>query len=74
VRQPEDDLVDIANLAELLHETAERHHPYEEEGPKHDWWYWYAAYMHARTGGATPEDASEAARRYMEEVRHVPPT
>jgi hypothetical protein len=63
--------MDVATLAELLHETAEHHDPYEKAAPKHDWWDWYAAYITARQHGSTPEEASSAARRYMEEVRHV---
>ena len=58
--------MDIATLAELLHETAEHHDPYEKSSPPHDWWDWYAAYMTARQGGSTPEEASAAAGRYME--------
>ena len=63
--------MDVATLAELLSETAEHHDPYEKAAPKHDWWDWYAAYMTARQQGSTPEEASSAAGRYMEEVRHV---
>jgi 3-oxoacyl-[acyl-carrier protein] reductase len=63
--------MDVAGLAELLHETAEHHDPFEKAAPKHDWWDWYAAYMNAREHGSPPEEASDAARRYMEEVRHV---
>jgi hypothetical protein len=63
--------MDVPALADLLHETAEHHGAYEQAAPKHDWWDWYAAYMDARESGATPEDASDAARRYMEEARHV---
>jgi hypothetical protein len=63
--------MDVAALADLLHETADHHDPYEKSAPEHDWWDWYAAYMDARERGATPEESSDAARRYMEEVRHV---
>jgi hypothetical protein len=63
--------MDIAELAELLHETAEHHDPYEKAAPKHDWWDWYAAYMTARQQGSGPEEASHAAATYMAEVRHV---
>ena len=59
--------MDIANLADLLHETAEHHDPYEKNSPPHDWWDWYAAYMSARQSGSTPEQASTSAARYMEE-------
>jgi hypothetical protein len=62
---------DIAGLARLLHETAEHHDPFEKAAPPHDWWDWYAAYMAARQGGATPEEASAAAGRYMADVKHI---
>ena len=64
---------DIGSLAELLHETSGRHGAFEAAAPPHDWWDWYAAYMDARERGSTPEEASKAAGRYMEEVLHVPP-
>ncbi len=65
--------MDIATLADLLHETAERHDPYEKSAPPHDWWDWYAAYMTARQQGSSPEQASHAAATYMAEVRLVVP-
>jgi hypothetical protein len=61
----------VAALAELLHETAERHGSFEAVAPAHDWWDWYAAYMDAREGGSTPEAAAAAAGRYMAEVKHI---
>ena len=63
--------MDVASLAELLHETAERHGSFEAVAPPHDWWGWYAAYLDARQSGSTPDEASDAARRYMAEVEHV---
>jgi len=63
--------VDVAALAELLHETSERHGAYEAVAPPHAWWDWYAAYMDARRRGSTPEQASEAAGEYMAEVKHL---
>jgi hypothetical protein len=63
--------VDVAGLADLLHETSERHGSFEAVAPPHDWWDWYAAYMSAREDGSSPEEASEAANRYMAEVKHV---
>lgn len=63
--------MDIASLADLLHETAEHHDPYEKSHAPHNWWDWYAAYMDARQSGSTPEQASASAGRYMEEVHHV---
>ena len=58
--------MDVASLADLLHETAERHDAYEKVAPPHDWWDWYAAYLSAREQGSTPEEADAAADRYME--------
>ena len=63
--------MELDSLADLLHETAEHHEAYEKAAPPHDWWDWYAAYMDARQSGSTSEEASEAARRYMAEVKHV---
>jgi hypothetical protein len=63
--------VDTAGLADLLHETADHHAKFEAIAPKHDWWDWYAAYMTARESGRTPEEASEAARVYMEQARGI---
>ncbi len=60
--------MDIASLADLLHETADHHDPYEKTHAPHNWWDWYAAYMDARQQGSTPDEASEAAGRYMTEV------
>ena len=58
--------MDVATLAQLLHETAERHDAVEKAAPPHDWWDWYAAYIDARQTGSTPDAASEAAGRYMQ--------
>ena len=63
--------MDVASLADLLHETAEHHDPYEKAAPPHDWWDWYAAYMDARQSGSTADEASATASRYMAEVKHV---
>lgn len=62
---------DGEGLADLLHETSLRHGQFEAAAPKHNWWDWYAAYMDARESGATPEDSSMAADRYMADVKHV---
>jgi hypothetical protein len=61
----------IDALAQLLHETAERHDSFEQVAEPHDWWDWYAAYMDARQAGKSPDEASDAAGRYMAEVKHV---
>jgi len=63
--------MDVAALADLLHETSEHHGSFEAVAPPHDWWDWYAAYMVARQDGATPEDAAATAGRYMADVKHV---
>ena len=64
--------MDVATLAELLHETGLRHHHYEITHAEHDWWDWYAPYLSARQNGSTSEEATAAADRYMDEVFHVP--
>jgi hypothetical protein len=63
--------MDVAALAELLHETSVRHGSFEAVAPPHDWWDWYAAYIEARERGVTPDEASAAAVRYMADVKHV---
>ena len=63
--------MDVAALADLLHETSERHGVFEAVAPPHGWWDWYAAYMDARESGNSQEEASEAAGRYMAEAKHV---
>ena len=63
--------LDVASLADLLHETAEHHGSFEAVAPPHDWWDWYAAYMVARQDGSAPDEASEAANRYMAEVKNI---
>ena len=65
--------MDVATLAELLHETAEHHDPYEKTHAKHDWWDWYAPYLSARQNGLSSEEAAAAADRHMEEAFHILP-
>lgn len=65
--------MDVASLAELLHETGLHHHAYETTHAEHQWWDWYAPYLSARQNGSSPEEATAAADRYMDEVLHVPP-
>jgi catechol 2,3-dioxygenase-like lactoylglutathione lyase family enzyme len=64
--------IDIATLAELLHETSEHHDHYEKTHAEHHWWDWYAAYLSARQNGHGSAEATAAADRYMDEVHHVP--
>lgn len=61
--------MDVATLASVLREAAERHHHYEWIAPEHDLAEWYAPYINAREGGSTPEEASDAAGLYLECVR-----
>ena len=62
---------DSGALSELLLETSLHHGAFEAVAPPHDWWDWYGAYMEARQAGATAEEASAAAGRYMADVKHV---
>ena len=62
--------MDIAALADLLHETEEHHGAYEAVAPPHNWWDWCAAYMDARERGSAPEAAATAGL-YMAEVKKV---
>jgi len=63
--------MDIATLAQLLHETGASHHAFEQATPPHDWWDWYAPYLDARLQGRTPEEATVAADRYMADTHDV---
>jgi catechol 2,3-dioxygenase-like lactoylglutathione lyase family enzyme len=65
--------MDVATLADLLRETGEHHHHYEVTHVEHHWWDWYAPYLSARQNGSSPEEATVAAARYMDEVLHVLP-
>ena len=70
-REWEDAAADVEARAELLHETSLHHDPYEKSHAPHNWWDWYSAYMGAREHGKTPDEASAAANRYMDQVKHV---
>ncbi len=63
---------DVATLAELLHETGQRHDHFEKTHAQHNWWDWYAPYLSARQNGSSPEEAAAAADRYMADVLHIP--
>lgn len=65
--------VDVATLADLLHETAEHHDEFEKTHAPHNWWDWYAPYLSARQNGRSPEEAAADANRRMEEALHVLP-
>jgi catechol 2,3-dioxygenase-like lactoylglutathione lyase family enzyme len=62
---------EVASLAELLRETSEHHDHYEKTHAEHHWWDWYASYLSARQNGSSPEKATEAADRYMDEALHI---
>jgi hypothetical protein len=70
-REWEDTTEDVASRADLLRETAEHHDSYEKSHAPHNRRDWYSAYMGARENGKTPEEASAAAGRYLDEVLHV---
>ena len=61
--------MDVENLTQLLREAEEHHGPYEASAPKHHWSGFYAAYIVARQEGRSPEEADQAARRYMDGVQ-----
>jgi len=63
--------MDVAELADLLHETAEQHGAFEQASPPHNWWDWYAAYLDARQRGSDSDQATEAADRYMADAKGV---
>jgi hypothetical protein len=65
--------VDVATVAELLHETSEHHDAFEKTHVEHHWWDWYAAYFSARQNGSNAAEASAAADAYMENTLHVSP-
>jgi hypothetical protein len=52
----------------LLRETAAHHDHFEKTHAGHHWSDWYAPYLSARQNGSSPEEAAEAAGRYMDEV------
>jgi catechol 2,3-dioxygenase-like lactoylglutathione lyase family enzyme len=64
--------VDVATIAELLHETSEHHDHYEKTHAEHHWWDWYASYFNARQNGNDSKEAATVADRYMDEVFHIP--
>jgi hypothetical protein len=63
--------VDVAPLADLLREAEHHHGAFEACTPKHSWADWYAPYLGARLDGKTPDEAIDAADRYMKDVFHV---
>ena len=65
-------VMDIATLAELLHETEQHHGQYEMSHGKHNWWDWYAAYFSGRQDGHSSEESVANADKYMTDVFHIP--
>ncbi|HLL69213.1 MAG TPA: VOC family protein [Micromonosporaceae bacterium] len=70
-RVSETDMPEVAPLAALLQETAQHHDAYEKVAPPHDWWDWYAAYLHSRQSGGTPDEAARHAGRYLADTKGV---
>jgi hypothetical protein len=60
--------IDLDTLVPLLREAEEHHGAYEATAPPHHWSDWYGAYIIARAGGATSDDAVIAAGRHMDDV------
>jgi hypothetical protein len=60
--------MDVTVLTGLLREAEEHHGAYEATAPKHHWSDWYAAYIVAREGGRTPDEAAQDAARHMAAV------
>jgi hypothetical protein len=63
--------MDVAALADLLHETSIRHGSFEAVAPAHNWWDWYAAYLNTRQNGKTSDEAAAAANHYLAEVKNI---
>ena len=70
-REWTDTTTNVAARTGLLHETALHHDHYEKTHAPHNWWDWYGAYFDAREHGKTPDEAVEAANRYMDDVLHI---
>jgi catechol 2,3-dioxygenase-like lactoylglutathione lyase family enzyme len=57
---------DVNTLTDLLREAEEHHGQYEATAPKHHWSGWYAAYIVARQGGKSPEEAAKEGKLHIE--------
>lgn len=57
--------LEVATLTELSQEAEKHHGEYEPTAPKHHW-SWYAAYIVARQGGKTPEEAAKDGKVHIE--------
>ena len=60
--------VDVATLAELLHETADHHDAFETATPPHNWRKWYGPYLEA---DCTRRPRTRRPRRPIETSRSV---
>jgi hypothetical protein len=60
--------MDVATLAPLLRDAEEHHGAYEAVAPPHHWSDWYAAYIVARAGGRSVDEAVADAGRHMDDV------
>jgi hypothetical protein len=60
--------MDVVTLTGLLREAEERHGAYEPVAPKHHWSDWYAAYIVAREGGRSQEEAVREAGLHMDRI------
>lgn len=60
--------MDVERLTTLLREAEHGHGAYEPVAPKHHWSDWYAAFIVARDGGRTPEEAAREAGLHMEQL------
>jgi len=65
--------LDLPSMTALFREAEERHGEYERAAPKHHWSEWYAAYIVARTQGATPEEAARRGASHIEGPRDRAP-
>jgi hypothetical protein len=54
--------MDVAALAQLLHETEEHHGSFEAISPAHGWRDWHPAYVDARERGNTPGEGLRGCR------------
>jgi hypothetical protein len=61
--------MDVENLTALLREAEDHHGEYEPTSPPHHWSGWYAAYIVARQGGRTEEQAVADATLHVEGAR-----
>jgi catechol 2,3-dioxygenase-like lactoylglutathione lyase family enzyme len=60
--------MDVATLTGFLREAEEKHGEFEATAPKHHWSDWYAAYIIARQGGRSVEDAASDGAAHMKQI------